>query len=522
MAEFNRIQTPTSGYIKQRATELATIRDKYRDRAREYAKVTIPSLLPEVAETDAIEFQHDYNTEGAKLVNALANEYVQTLFPAGRSFIKFNMEEEDFAIQEKAGKDKATIEDIFAKVERNFRYRFESVGSRTAALEALKQLIVTGNILIHKLPEQKVSTYAIDEYMVMRGLDGTLEEVITVDKKFIAALDPEIRAAVIKDMKLKEDDVETIVDLYTWIRRDANDRDTWYVDQAVEAIPVGDQHTYKTDALPWIPVMWNRTRREIYGRGLVEEHYGSFWTLSILAEAMAVGCVSLADIKYLVRPGSLVDLERLNGSESGTFHYGEDGDINAISTDRQRDIVMIKDVIETYKRHLAEVFMYLPGTMRDAERVTAEENRLRARSLEKTHGGVYSTLGETFQEPYAKLLLAEMNIGDLEQDGVRLTITTGLDALSRGNENDKINHWIADLNAVAQVPEPILATFDLTKFAKKTAAGRDVDHSAFVRKEEEQAQVNAQNQAAQERAVVGQEFAKKAEPEQLAAAMQQG
>lgn len=517
-----RIDVPESGAIKQRASQLETVRNKYRDRAREYAKVTITSLLPEVEETDSVEFQHDYNTEGAKLVNSLANTYVQTLFPAGRSFIRMQMEEQEFDALEKKGTPKTQVETIFSTVERNFRHRFETIGSRPVLLEALKQLIVTGNICIVKEPEKRPMSYALDEFMVVRGLDGTLEEVITVDKKFIATLPPELRQAVVAELKLEEDDVETIVNLYTWVRRDADNQDNWYVDQSVESIPVGEQATYTTDNLPWIPVMWNRTRREMYGRGLVEEHFGSFWTLSILTEAMAVGCVSLADIKYLVRPGSLVNVEELNKSASGSYHYGEEDDINAISTDRQRDIVMIKDVIDTYKRHLAEVFMYLPGTMRDAERVTAEENRLRARSLEKAHGGVYSTLADSLQRPYAMVLLDEMGISGLEQDGVKLAITTGHEALSRGNENDNINHWFADLQGLQAVPEPILRTFRLTDLARKTAAGRDVDYNAFVMDEAEQNQANAQAQEQQERAIAGQELAKKAEPEQLAAAMQGG
>lgn len=165
--------------------------------------------------------------------------------------------------------------------------------------------------------------------------------------------------------------------------------------------------------------------------------------------------------------------------------------------------------------------MYLPGTMRDAERVTAEENRLRARSLEKAHGGVYSTLADTFQRPYALLLLEEMGVGDLEQDGVKLVITTGQDALSRGNENDNINHWLSDLAGLQQVPEMMLRGIKLVDFAKKTAAGRDVDYTALVMTEQEMQQAATAQQQAQEQAVAGQELAKKADPEQLAAAMQQ-
>lgn len=516
------IDVPEAGYIEKRSQELRTIRDKYRDRGREYSKVTLPYIMPDNEITDTQEFQNDYNTEGAKLVNSLANTYVESLYPAGRSFIKMMMEEADLNALQQTGTSKATVEELFGTIERNFRYKFETVGSRAVMLDAMKHLIITGNFCLYKAKEGNLQGYALDEFSLLRSLDGQLLELITEDKKFVASLTPELRQEVIAAGGFDPEDVETIVTLYTYVRRDPENQDTWYVDQSVDGIPVGEQNTYKTDGLRWIPIMWNRTRREMYGRGLVEEHFGSFWTLSILSEALAVGCVSLADIKYLVRPGSLVNIQELNGSASGSFHYGEADDINAISTDRQRDIVMIKDVIETYKRHLAEVFMYLPGTMRDAERVTAEETRLRASSLEKAHGGVYSALADSMQRPYAKLLLWEMEVRDLEADGVKIQITTGLDALSRGSENDKINHWISDLSNLQAVPPQILGTFKLNEYAKKTAAGRDVDAAAFVMNEKEQAQANQAMQQQQERAVAGEELAKKAEPEQLAQAMQQG
>ncbi len=182
---------------------------------------------------------------------------------------------------------------------------------------------------------------------------------------------------------------------------------------------------------------------------------------------------------------------------------------------------LVESVIERYTRHLAEVFMFLPGTMRDAERVTAEETRMRAASLNQAHGGVYSMLGDNLQLPYARIILGEMGLADLESQGIKITIITGLDALSRGNENDKINHWISDLNQLQAVPPEILQGWDLNEFSKKTATGRDVDAS-WVLDPQQLQQKQAAMQKAQEQQVMGQEMAKKAEPEQLAAAMQQG
>jgi hypothetical protein len=517
------MEVPAEGVIMAEFEGLQQVRNKYRDRAREYAKVTLPYLLPETEQTDSNEFQNDYNTEGAKLVNALANRYTETLFPAGRSFVKLDLTEEQYSMQEQAGQSKADIMTTFARIERDFRVKFGEIQARATILDAMKHLIVTGNALLHLPQEGNLMNYAIDEYVVLRDLSGKVLKIITEDKKAVMSLPEDIRSAVIAGMDIDADaDLTQInVSLFTYIRRDPDNPEQWLVDQAVESIPVGEQNIYNDQTLRWFPVIWNRTRREMYGRGLVEEHFGSFWTMSILSEALAVGAVTLADIKFLVRPGSMVDVARMNASASGTYHYGDPDDINAVTSDKNRDMMMIQDVIEAYKRHLGEVFMYLPSTMRDAERVTAEENRLRARELESGHGGVYSMLADGLQKPLAILIFNQMGISDLESSGVEIVISAGLNALSRGAENDKINHWMSDLSQTNNVPPDVRQRIKMSDFLQVTAAGRDVDFSKFIMNENEFQQAMAQAQQQQTQAMGQQELMKKADPEQLAGALQQ-
>lgn len=111
---------------------------------------------------------------------------------------------------------------------------------------------------------------------------------------------------------------------------------------------------------------------------------------------------------------------------------------------------------------------------------TAEENRLRASQLESNQAGVYSSLANDLQKPLAKLILAEMGLEGLEQEGIQIEITTGLDALSRSNENDKINHWVSDLAGAQNLPEQVIARLKWSDFMNVTAAGRDIDPTKIV------------------------------------------
>lgn len=509
----------------QRFSQLTPLRNTYLDRAYECAQVTIPYLFPErrptgQGETGTTSVQHDYNTEGAKLVNNLANYYVQTLFPAGRSFVKLRMEEPELAAQEDKGRTKGDIETAFASAERDMRQRFEDMGSREAMLDLLKHLIIGGNSLIYKPKDSALQIYALDEYVTHRALDGTLNEIITEDRKAVVMLPDDIRDAVIEEMNLKAENLQDATcALYTHVIRKGIDPSTpadqqaknpknWIVRQSVESSPVGTPYEMTPDEMRWFPEVWVRTRREQYGRSLVEEHFGSFWVLSILTEALTQGAVTMADIKYLVKPGSMLDPAALTASASGSFHYGEPEDVGAVQRNHDRDFRLVIDVIELYKRHLGEVFMHLPSQMRDAERVTAEENHLRAQALERSHGGVFSQLAKNLQDPMARLTLAEMNIKGLDKTGVRIAVVTGFDALARGQENERIILWMRDLQAAQKLPEPVLARLKWKEFMQTTAAGRDVDHSSLIMSQtefqeaqeaaiaQEQAQAAAQAQGA--------------------------
>lgn len=152
---------------------------------------------------------------------------------------------------------------------------------------------------------------------------------------------------------------------------------------------------------------------------------------------------------------------------------------------------------------------------------TAEENRLRARELENAHGGVYSALAASLQKPLAGIIFDEMGVGDLETQGVEITIATGLSALSRGNENDKVNHLMNDLTMIQNVPDEFKARMKHSDFMTVMAVGRDVDHSKWLMTEEEAAAKQAEAQKAQQGAATQEAMLDKMEPEQIAAAQQQ-
>jgi len=361
--------------IKERFELLKTYRDPYLTRGYKYAKVTLPYIVSETEDASSSEVQLDYSNTGAELVTHLANRYMQELFPAARSFFKLQIEDDAVIEQEKReGTDKVDQEAMLVEGERTARWQFERRHARTAVLDSLKHCIVTGNACLYWPPEKehKVQTYALDEYVLMRGLDGTLLELITEDKKAVMSLDPAIQDQIIQQLNLTDDaDLAKVnAKLYTHIRLNPENPEEYEVQQAIEGTPLADSYqTYPKDLLPWMPLVWNRTRREMYGRGIIEDHYGAFYALSVLTEALVTGGAIMTDFKFLVQPGSVLDIVEMNSAASGTYHYGEKDDVNAVETGKVNDFKFIFELINWYKQSLGKAFLSLSSQMRDAERV---------------------------------------------------------------------------------------------------------------------------------------------------------
>jgi len=508
------------GIPKERYTSLGTYRSAYLTRAQTYAKVSLPYIMPEVDDQSAQEVQLDFSSVGAMLVNHLANRYVQELFPVNRSFFQLQIDESE---RSETVQEDTELDTLLTAAERRARWAFEQRHARPSMLDLMKHCVITGNGLIYYPPKTgKLQLYALDEYVMYRDAAGNIIEIVTEDKKGILSLDPDIRQLVMDELKLdaNSDLTKEQASLYTYIRVDPEDPETFLVTQSIESLEVPDSfQSYPKAYLPWLPQVWNRTRREIYGRGLIEDHYGSFTALSVLSEALVTGAATMADIKFLVRPGSLLDVNSMNSAPSGTYHYGMPDDVSAIQSNKQADYQFIKLVIDDYVKHLGKAFMHVSSQIRDSERTTAEENRLRAMELDQSHGGVFSNFSMLLQSPVAALLLRDIDL-NIEGSSIEPVVVTGLDSMSRNATNEKIRLWIEDLSGLNALPEPVLARLKLSDVAQTFANGRDVDTTNLIKTEEE---VAAEQKAAQEQqmqATAGEAMLEKADAEQIADGIQ--
>ena len=156
-----------------------------------------------------------------------------------------------------------------------------------------------------------------------------------------------------------------------------------------------------------------------------------------------------------------------------------------------------------------------------------------AQELEDVLGGVYSILSQEFQLPLVNRLMDRMSksgrLPKLPKKIIKPTIVTGLEALGRGHDLNKLDSFIS---GAAQLLGDKFATYvNMGDYLKRRATSLGIDVEGLIRSEEEIQAEQQQQQSMQmmEKAIpAGASAAGKMaqeDPEKLqamAGAMQQG
>lgn len=484
------------------------------DASEQFAYYTIPSVFPRQPASDSDQSIGMIDSIGSAVVNHFANKLVTTLFSPNRPFFRLMpdfmapevkalreaQEGDDVAAQEEAQNAFDDLRSKFVTVEKDAVSYLERIGYRTAATNAAKLLIVTGDVVMRSTPNKKTAVYSMRDYVAVKDLTGDDVTLIVRDNLVYGSLTEDQQVAVRASGDGAKDYVaSTKVDIYT--KCDLMNDGRYEITQAIDNydIPVLERNLVKKDDLPFAHLSWNLIKGENYGRGLVEDFSGSFHMIDNMTNAQSQIAAKMADMKIMVDPASGIDVEALNSSDSGTYISGKPTGVQALATGLENGIQHIMLILEVHKRQISAAFLYQTGQTRDAERVTAEEIRENAAELEIAHGGVYSRFASDWQAKVAREAVSAL--GEDLGDVVEPQIMTGMDSLSRTGEMQAVRIWMNDLSMLNTVPEDVRVWLEGGKFAEYTAIQRGVDHGAFIKTEEKRA---AEVQAEQEAAMAAQ------------------
>jgi|694.fasta_scaffold71081_3 hypothetical protein len=489
-----------------RYARLASDRTIFLDTARECAELSLPYLLTPTGVINGQKLPTPWQSIGAKGVNVMASKLMLSLFPVTATFFKLQINDGKIASDPNLdAKIKSEIDLSLSKMERVIMQHIAESQDRVVLHQAMKHLIVTGNVLVY-MGSSGIKLYPLDRFVVVRDGEGQPTEIVTVESINRQFLPEQFRQSPTTvnhtgdntsipniDVTVGEDEAA----VYTWGKlMDGQWR--WRQEVDGEVVPQSEGKSPKTTT-PWLPLRFNVVDGEDYGRGRIEEYLGDLKSLEGLMQAMVEGSAAAAKVVFLVSPSATVKPSTLAKAGNGAIIQGRADDVTAVQVQKQADFATAYQMITQLNQRLSEAFLIL--TVRQSERTTAEEIRATQQELNEQLGGIYGTLTTELLRPYLqrKLFILQRS-GDLPKlpKGVVFpTVIAGVEGIGRGQDRESL---IIFLQTISQAlgPEMMAKFINPEEAIKRLAAAQGIDTIKLVKTAEEMV---AEKQQAQQQMV---------------------
>lgn len=483
-----RAETPSS-----RFTELDGLRTAFIDRCERYSQLTIRKICPD-ENYDQIndDNRNDWQSVGATAVNHMANRMMLTMFAPSRP--NFRLVPSPALLLQAAdnGLSEEDVNAMLSTAEHKATRALDKKKARPKLYEAMKHLIITGNVLL-RTDGPNLRSMGLKNYVVKRSISGKVIELVIKETLLFDELE---QAAQSQAMSKGKFDPGTNVDYFVWVKFHMG---KYRVTQWVNETQLEGKFSgaYSEKDCPYHAITWDLSDRADYGTGLVEDYAGELEALSTLSEAMVQAAVLASEFRWLANPAGLTSANDLLNSENGAVIPGVKGDIELITSGKVGELEVMLKLADQHVNRIGRGFLLNSAVTRNAERVTAEEIRLMAQELETGHGGVYSRLAIDLQEPIVIWILKDVKI-TIDEKMVEPVIITGLDALSRNGDLENLKLFLGDFAQLTAVPPEALARLDIDAVARDLAAGRGLTASKYVKSNEAVAQ--AQDEAMRQEA----------------------
>jgi hypothetical protein len=422
--------------------------------------------------------------ESARGVNSLASKLLFALLPPSTAFFKLSIDSLELLKQGQEGLE-SEIDKGLRTIETALMNEIEISNDRVAMFEALKHLIVGGNVLLY-LTDEGLKVYPLSKFVCKRDAVGNILEIITKESVNPNALSPQFLEQIKKKENYDEKTMEGDLDIYTYIKR-INDEHFWHQECKGEKIPGTDGRS-KVEVSPWITLRFVRIDGEDYGRGYVEEYRGDLISLEALMQAIIEGAAASAKTIFLVNPNGVTRAATLAKAPNGAIREGTANDISVMQVNKGADFNVSFSAIQRIESRLEYAFLMARSVQRDAERVTAAEVTMMANELENSLGGIYSILTQEFQLKYLKrrmhMLVRSGKAPKLPERLVKPKIVTGVQGLGRGNDRNKLIEFIGTVSQ-ALGPDIMRQYMNVDEAIKRLANSIGIDTVNLVKTQEE-------------------------------------
>lgn len=469
-------------------------------QARQATLLTIPGLIPQEGASDPHDIvTQPYSSLGARGVNNVAAKLLLSLFPPQRPFFHLNIEPQT---ADQMGTTLGPAQAALAAISTQAMDLIDTSGSRPLWMEVFRHLIVAGNVLVYHPDDGTVMrVWRLDQFVVRRDAQGVPLEIVVEEEVYPSELDPTILGAV--GIALDKDDkpgeprskTEDKVKLYTMVMRE---QDTIIHFQEINGVEVpGSRGQVKSDVSGWQALRWQAVPGSDYGRSMVSEYAGDFLSMEEGWKSILNFAAEAARIIRILDPNSAIDAEEFASADTGDVLTGYADKVLTVQLDKSQDFSSLWNILQQIERRISQAFLLTANTIRDAERVTAEEIRAVAQELEDAFGGAYTVLSAEAQAPYARrvlYILTKLGLAPKLPPTVVPKVVTGFAALGQNHETVAIMEWLQSLEGVFG-PQWVATNIKGSEVALRTGTAQGItDVQGMLLSDQEKA-ANAQAEA---------------------------
>ena len=487
---------------RERYNKLTTGRSGFLRTAVECSDLTLPYLITDdlSSHPNHKSILTPWQSVGSKSVVTLAAKLMLALLPPQTTFFKLQVRDDKLG-EELDPKIRSELDLSFSKMERMIMEYIAASSDRVVVHQALKHLIVGGNALIF-MGKDGLKHFPLNRYVVNRDGNGNVLEIVTkelISREVLGFEQPEEKEPNSPNDEGQASSNGDDVEVYTYVKLDKKSgRWVWHQEAFDKIIP-GTRSTAPKNASPWLVLRFNTVDGEDYGRGRVEEFLGDLRSLEGLSQALVEGSAAAAKVVFLVSPSSTTKPSTIAQAGNGAIVQGRPEDVAVIQVGKTADFGTAANMAQQIEKRLSDAFLIM--SVRQAERVTAEEVRLTQMELEQQLGGIFSLLTVEFLIPYLNRTLLVLTrsgeIPKIPKDLVRPQIVAGVNALGRGQDRESLTQFIGTI-AQTLGPEALMKFINPSEAIKRLAASQGIDVLNLVKTEQQMQEEQQQAMRAQQ------------------------
>lgn len=455
-----------------------------------------------------------YQSIGSLGVNTLTSKLVTTLLPPTGPIFRFSMSDE--AVADLTGEEnaRAEVEKKLNGVERAVMDEVEGLGIRAVLTEAVKQLIVVGNVLLYVPKAGNAKIYRLDRYVVQRDYEGNILRIIIKETVAREILPSDVQEMLKSQDGLPSDDVanpdspdQREIDIYTVFSRKDQKMTTY---QWINGLKLPrSMGEWPIDKTPIMALRWNFLHDEDYGRAYLDDYIGDITAVENMSKNIREGIAAMTKINPMVNPTGVTRASDVASAENLEIISGRKDDVTMLQFEKQADLKFAGEYLNSIIQRLMTVFMMNKSVQRQGERVTAEEIRSMISDIDDTLGGVYTLLAADFQKPFILRVIYRMEkqkkipklSGLKGSDGNPIAVPkviTGVEALGRGQDYNKYMTFMRDI--VAPLKEVAISEINIPDFLKRAAVSLSIDTDGLLKSPDDKAAEQKKLQDAQAQA----------------------